>query len=226
MALLSAEVFEARVKQTATLIFLHGLGDTGAGWAESLRAIVPPYCKLICPNARSIPVTLNFGMVMPAWYDLYGLSPGAEQDEQGIVNSANELAKFVEAEKNASIPPERIVVGGFSQGGSTALYYAMTNTEPKLGGLIALSSWLPLHQKFVSNFNAVTANRSLPILQCHGKADPIVPYELGELTNSILKQFGFWQCSMCSYQAMGHYSSDREMSDVKEFLRQHLPKTS
>nr|CUU97855.1 hypothetical transcript [Hymenolepis microstoma] len=223
MALLTAEVIEAKVKQTATLIFLHGLGDNGAGWASILRNVVPPHCKVICPNAKEIPVTLNFGMVMPAWYDLFGLSPNARQDETGIIRAANELGKFVEAEKNANISPERIVVGGFSQGGSAAYYYALTNSEPRLGGLVALSSWLPLHSKFLSRTTAVSANRSLPVFQCHGLEDPVVPYELGELSSSIMKQFGFNDCSFNAYPKMGHFSSDKEMNDVKNFLSSRLP---
>ncbi|VDL14510.1 unnamed protein product [Hymenolepis diminuta] len=170
-----------------------------------------------------MPVTLNFGMVMPAWYDLYGLGPNARQDESGIISAANELAKFVEVEKNANISPERIVIGGFSQGGSAAYYYGMTNSEPRLGGLIALSCWLPLHEKFLSRTTVISANRSLPILQCHGRADPIVPHELGELTSSIMKKFGFGNCTFNTYPSMGHCSSDRELDDVKSFLSSHLP---
>ncbi|VDO04868.1 unnamed protein product [Rodentolepis nana] len=185
------------------------MGDTGSGWANILRYVVPPYFKVICPNAKEIPVTLNFGMVMPAWYDLFGLSPDAKQDESGIIRAANELAKFVEAEKNANIPPERIVVGGFSQGGSTAYYYALTNSEPRLGGLVALSSWLPMHSKFLSGTSTISGNRALPILQCHGVEDFMVPYELGELSSSIMKQFGFNDCTFNAYPKMGHYTSDK-----------------
>ena len=67
------------------------------------------------------------------------------------------MAKWVTAEKNLGIPSDRIVVGGFSQGGSTAFYYGVTNTERKLGGLVALSCWLPLHEKFITNGNVCVA---------------------------------------------------------------------
>ncbi|VDM18505.1 unnamed protein product [Hydatigera taeniaeformis] len=253
MALLPAEIIESRTRHTASLIFLHGLGDNGyvfglnpsnwlpssSGWADTLRNVVPPYCKIVCPNARDMPVTLNMGMVMPAWYDLYNLGIGAKEDESGILEATKEVAKWVAAEKTAGISADRIVVGGFSQGGSIAFYYGMTNVEQKLGGLVALSCWLPLHEKFVSNSSVATANRSMPILQCHGKVDPIVPYELGTLTNSILRKLGFANCSFSSYQGMGHCSCSNvgclftefmpswnwlwEIADVKTFLSTCLP---
>ncbi|VDN22748.1 unnamed protein product [Dibothriocephalus latus] len=72
------------------LIFLHGLGDTGHGWAETLREYVPPYCKVICPHAKARPVALNMNMVMPAWHDIYGLDFDAPQDETGIKSAAEE----------------------------------------------------------------------------------------------------------------------------------------
>uniref|UniRef100_A0A8D0G8M0 palmitoyl-protein hydrolase n=1 Tax=Sphenodon punctatus TaxID=8508 RepID=A0A8D0G8M0_SPHPU len=71
-------------RETAAVIFLHGLGDTGHSWADALSSIRLPYVKYICPHAPRIPVTLNMKMVMPSWFDLMGLSPDVPEDEAGI----------------------------------------------------------------------------------------------------------------------------------------------
>ncbi|VDD76686.1 unnamed protein product [Mesocestoides corti] len=208
------------------LIFLHGLGDDGRGWAETFQNVVPPYCKIICPNAKVMPVSLNFGMEMPAWYDLYGLDADARQDEPGIVSASKELAKWIAAENQAGIPSERIVIGGFSQGGSVSLYYGATNRDKKLGGLVALSCWLPLHEKVIQDTSSAATSCSVPILQCHGQSDPLVAYDLGSQTNSVLRKLGFCNCTLKSYPGMGHCSGDREIRDVKSFLETCLPSTA
>uniref|UniRef100_A0ABI8AN73 palmitoyl-protein hydrolase n=1 Tax=Felis catus TaxID=9685 RepID=A0ABI8AN73_FELCA len=75
-------------RETAAVIFLHGLGDTGHSWADALSTIRLPHVKYICPHAPRIPVTLNMKMVMPSWFDLMGLSPDAPEDEAGIKKAA------------------------------------------------------------------------------------------------------------------------------------------
>uniref|UniRef100_A0A8C6IUX3 palmitoyl-protein hydrolase n=1 Tax=Melopsittacus undulatus TaxID=13146 RepID=A0A8C6IUX3_MELUD len=75
-------------RETAAVIFLHGLGDTGHSWADALSSIRLPYVKYICPHAPRIPVTLNMKMVMPSWFDLMGLTPDAPEDEAGIKKAA------------------------------------------------------------------------------------------------------------------------------------------
>uniref|UniRef100_A0A0X3PRN5 palmitoyl-protein hydrolase n=1 Tax=Schistocephalus solidus TaxID=70667 RepID=A0A0X3PRN5_SCHSO len=221
--LLPASIIESKVKQTASLIFLHGLGDTGHGWAETLREYVPPYCKVICPHAKARPVALNMNMVMPAWHDIYGLDFDAPQDENGIKSAAEELSKWVDAEVTAGIPANRIIVGGFSQGGSVSLYYALTNKKNPITGVVALSCWLPLHARFMQNPNLVEADKSLPIFQCHGTMDPIVPFEMGSETSTILKNMGFSKSSLTKIPGMGHSSSDRELEMVREFFNEKLP---
>ncbi|XP_035537800.1 acyl-protein thioesterase 2 [Morone saxatilis] len=71
------------------VIFLHGLGDSGHGWADSLTGIQLPHVKFICPHAPPIPVTLNMKSTMPAWFDLMGLSPDCPEDESGIKKAAD-----------------------------------------------------------------------------------------------------------------------------------------
>ncbi|KAL7078680.1 hypothetical protein ACQ4LE_002046 [Meloidogyne hapla] len=110
-------------KHTATLIFFHGLGDQGDGWSsifkEEMRV---PYIKYIFPNAQSRPVTLNFGMRMPAWYDILGLTANSSEDDQGIELAKNYVHGLISKEIDEGISSKRIVIGGFSMGGALALY--------------------------------------------------------------------------------------------------------
>merc|ERR1712029_1121699 len=104
-------------KHTATLVFLHGLGDTGFGWAGALNTIRPDFLKVICPTAPNLPVTINGGMEMPAWYDIVSLDEkdGAREDMDGVDWAVNYLHSLVKGEEEQGLPSDRIMVGGFSQ---------------------------------------------------------------------------------------------------------------
>ena len=123
------------MQHTATVIFLHGLGDSGHGWAPQMSAIKPPGVKVgfihlkinivvkitcsmtqvVCPSANKMAVTLNSGFQMPSWFDLKSLDPSGPEDEAGVKAAAAYVNTLIEAEVAAGIPSERIVVGGFSQ---------------------------------------------------------------------------------------------------------------
>ncbi|KAH0556640.1 acyl-protein thioesterase 2 isoform X1 [Cotesia glomerata] len=206
-------VIAATTRHTATLIFFHGLGDTGHGWATSMGAIKAPHMKVICPTAPTMPVTLNAGFKMPSWFDLRSLDATGPEDEEGIRKAAEMVHGMIAEEVAAGIPSKRIVLGGFSQGGALALYSALTFPEP-LAGVIALSAWLPLHQKFPAN---AVGNKNIPVLQCHGDCDPIVPYKWGQMTASLLKQF-MSKVEFKTYSGMMHSSCDQEMQDMKSFI--------
>jgi len=212
-------VVSASGKHTATLIFLHGLGDTGHGWASSLADVRPSHLKVVCPTAPVMPVTLNSGFQMPAWFDLKSLDPSGPEDEKGIEKSKAVVDKLIEDEIKNGIEPSRIVLGGFSQGGALALYTMLTNKH-KIGGLVALSCWLPLHKKFPGS--AVAENRDVPCLQVHGDCDPVVPYRWGQLTSTTLKAF-MGNHEFKTYKGLAHTSSAAEMQDIKDFLLQLLP---
>lgn len=201
-------------KNTATLIFLHGLGDTGQGWSESFRQMKLKNVKCVCPNAPVSPVTLNYGMKMPSWFDIKGLSIESDEDEEGIVAASELLKKLIADEEKAGISSENIFVGGFSQGGAVAMYTALTSTK-KLGGVIGLSTWLPLHKKFPSVFSEV--NKDIPVFQGHGNADPLVPLPWGQMSGEKIKQMTS-KHTFHTYQNMGHSSCEQEMDDVKDFL--------
>ena len=159
------------------------------------------------------------GFQMPAWFDLKSLDPSGPEDEKGIDKSKAVVDKLVEDEIKNGIEPSRIVLGGFSQGGALALYSTLTNKH-KLGGLIALSCWLPLHKKFPGQ--AVAENRDVPCLQVHGDCDPVVPYRWGQLTSTTLKAF-MGNHEFKTYKGLAHTSSAAEMQDIKDFLLQLVP---
>jgi len=209
---------DAKSSHSATVIFLHGLGDTGQQWSLSMANLGLDHVKFLCPTAPPQPVTLNGGFQMPSWFDIRGLDPQTEEDGPGIERAAAALNSLVEEEVAAGIPPERIVIGGFSQGGATAIYAALT-MDKNVGGVTLLSTWLPLHKRFPG---VAKSNLSTPILQCHGKADPIVPFGWGKMTAVALGSIN-GKHSFKEYPSMGHHSSDTEMRDFKTFLEEVIP---
>jgi len=209
-------VVSARGKHTGTLIFLHGLGDTGHGWASSLAEIRSDNMRIVCPTAPTIPVTLNSGVKMPAWFDLISLDPQGAEDEPGIKKAAKEVEKLITAEISSGVPAERILIGGFSQGGALALYTGLSTTH-KLGGIVVLSTWFPLHKTMQS----VVRNLDVPVLHCHGDCDPLVPYKWGQMTSTLLKRV-LTRHEFKTYKGVGHSSSPDELGDIQAFLNERL----
>ncbi|XP_048850395.1 acyl-protein thioesterase 2 isoform X2 [Brienomyrus brachyistius] len=210
-------------KETAAVIFLHGLGDTGHGWADTLTSISVPYIKYICPHAPLIPVTLNMKMMMHSWFDLMGFSPDSPEDEAGIKRAAENIKAIIDHETKNGIPANRVMLGGFSQGGALSLYTALT-CQQQLAGVVALSCWLPLHRTFPQAASG-SANRETPILQCHGAKDSMIPLQFGALTSEKLKTIVSPQnVSFRIFPDVMHGSSPEEMSAVKEFIKKQLPR--
>jgi predicted esterase len=216
---MATPIVNATTKHTATVIFLHGLGDTGHGWSQMFSQIRLPYVRYICPSAKVMPVTLNGGMRMPSWFDIRGLSPGSSEDEQGIKDAADLLQSLISEEEKKGIDRSRIVVGGFSQGGAVALYSAFTVQQKQLAGIVALSTWLPLYKTFPA---CVKSNQAVPILQCHGEADMLVALSFGTMTSHLIKSFN-QNVQFKTFPDMGHSSCDEEMEDVKKFISECLP---
>jgi len=205
-------------KHTATIIFLHGLGDTGHGWASSIADIRPPHVKVICPTANKMPVTLNSGFQMPSWFDLLSLDPAGKEDEAGIKKAAQVVDLIIAEELKTGIPADRIMIGGFSQGGALSLYTAL-HTNHKLAGVVALSCWFPLHKQIAGSSQT---NKDIPFLQAHGDCDPVVPFKWGQLTSQLLRDI-LPNHEFKSYKGMMHSSSEEEMRDVKQFIAKCLP---
>lgn len=179
-----------------------------------MAQIRPSYMKVICPTAATMPVTLNAGFQMPSWFDLKTLDMYGPEDEDGIKKATSNVQSMIQAEIGAGIPANRIIIGGFSQGGALALHTGLTSTQT-LGGIVALSCWLPLHKSFP---DARKTADTVPIFQCHGEVDPVVPYKFGQLSHYSLKTF-MKNAQFTSYPGLSHSSSPQEMDDIKVWIQ-------
>jgi len=201
----------------ASVIWLHGLGADGSDFEPVVEALDLRGIRFILPHAPYRAVTLNNGYQMRAWYDLYGLTPGSQQDEAGIRQSQSEIETLIAAEKARGIETNRIVLAGFSQGGAIALHTALRHAEP-LAGALALSTYLPLKSQLADEANA--ANRSIPIFMAHGSFDTVITREIASASADLLRQ-QHYPLSWHEYP-MAHSVCMEEIDDIRQFLRSVL----
>lgn len=208
-------ISEATLKHTCSVIMLHGLGDSGEGWAHLGDMMRLDHCRFVYPTAPTIPITLNGGYPMNAWYDIASLDRiNAREDKVGLLNTATQIQSLIQAEMDLGIPNSRIVLAGFSQGGASALFTALTSSI-KLGGVVSLSGYLPLSSEIETLKR--TANDHTPMLLCHGTSDEVVKFDFGKKTFEKLSDMGM-NVDFKSYPGLGHSSSEKEMQDLKSFL--------
>lgn len=172
---------------TATVIWLHGLGASGHDFEPIVPELQLPTAlpvRFVFPHAPDIPVTVNGGMVMPAWYDILAMDIDRKVDETGVLASADAVDALIEREIQRGIPAHRIVIAGFSQGGAVA-YQAALRYPQKLAGLLTLSTYMAMP------VTPSAANASLPVMICHGSQDPMVPEVLGRRAADTLTAMGF-----------------------------------
>jgi phospholipase/carboxylesterase len=206
---------EPVVPATATVLWLHGLGADGHDFepvVPELRLPREAGVRFVFPNAPSIPVTINRGMVMPAWYDILEIDIGRRVDERQLLQSAAAITALVEREVARGIDSRRIVLAGFSQGGAVAYQVALAYPQ-RLAGLLVLSGYFATARSVVPH----PANRSLPILVCHGTLDPVVPEELGHQAQLTLRAMGY-PVEYRSYP-VAHNLCAEEIADVARWLR-------
>ncbi|KAI9508904.1 Phospholipase/carboxylesterase [Russula earlei] len=184
---LKSLIFSPTAKHTATVIFLHGLGDSGHGWSDPVSRVLRPalpHVKWILPHALPVAVTANFGMTMPAWFDIRSFDFETGEDEGGMLRTVSSVNQLISAEVDSGIDPGRIVIGGFSQGAAMSILTGLTN-ERKLAGIVCLSGWVVLRSKFKAMSSSHAS--SIPIFWGHGTADPIVRFEIGKSSVEYLK---------------------------------------
>ena len=171
------------------VIWLHGLGADGHDFEPIVPELGLPFAaRFVFPHAPVRPVTINGGMAMRAWYDILGLDRSAAEDAAGIRASATAVTELIDHEIELGMPAERIVLAGFSQGGAIALQTALR--EPRrLGGVMALSTYLPLATTLAVERNV--ANAAVPIFMAHGQADNVLPLALGESSRRALEALDY-----------------------------------
>ncbi len=199
-----------------SIIWLHGLGANG----HDFEAIVPELrlptdkkIRFIFPHAPTMPVTINGGMAMPAWYDIRSMDFLAGQDEAGIRRSEQHLIQLIWREEQRGVASQRIVLAGFSQGGAIALHTGLRYPKP-LAGVMALSTYLPLDHTVAAERHAV--NKALMVFMGHGSHDPVVPMRLAEASRDYLIELGYGVGWHQYY--MEHSVHPEEIRDISRWL--------
>jgi phospholipase/carboxylesterase len=209
---MDAVEIETGPEPRAAVIWLHGLGADG----HDFEPIVPELeleqaVRFVFPHAPMRPVTINNGMRMRAWYDIFQFGGGPE-DEAGIRASQKIVEALIGAEKG-----KKIVLAGFSQGGAIVLQAALRHAEA-LAGVLALSTYLPLAAKVQAE--ASSANRAMPIFMAHGQYDEIIPLDRAEASRDALQRLGYaveWHA-----YPMPHSVCAPEIADISRFLNRVL----
>ena len=190
---MSAEPLETIEIETApnpraSIIWMHGLGADGNDFAPLADEIALPIAvRYIFPHAPMMPVSINDGYVMRAWYDISDAAIRRE-DEDGVRASQQSVEVLLAREKSRGIGASRIVLAGFSQGGAIALHTGLRHAE-RLAGIMALSTYVPLADKLAAEANP--ANREVPIFMAHGTADPMIPIDRAQASRDRLLQLGY-----------------------------------
>ncbi len=215
-----AIVVEPDTKATSCVIWLHGLGDSGAGFAPVVPMLGLPQnhsVRFIFPHAPEQPVTINGGAVMRSWYDIKSMSLLERADIDGVKESELKVKRLIESQMDAGIQSENIVLAGFSQGGVLSLFTGL-RLPHKLAGIMALSCYLPAGDKLPVSISEI--NKDTPILQHHGEQDPVVPLDAGEMANIALISAGYsveWK----SFQ-MPHSVLPQQLTEIGHWLIKQL----
>jgi phospholipase/carboxylesterase len=205
-------VIETGQEPAAAVIWLHGLGADG----RDFEPVVPELdlaapVRFVFPHAPLRPVTINNGMRMRAWYDIYQFGGGRE-DEKGIRESQSLLEKMVAAERSRGI--QKVVLAGFSQGGAIVLQTALRQKE-RLAGVMALSTYLPLAATVEKEKSAESGKA--PIFMAHGAFDDVIPLERAQRSREMLEKSGY-QVEWHEYP-MPHSVCAEELAHISAFLR-------
>jgi phospholipase/carboxylesterase len=202
------------------VIWMHGLGDSGEGWApivNELDLAGMPGIRFVFPHANMMPVTLNGGYVMRSWYDIVHTDLGRQEDEKGLRESQVLVEALIAREKARGIPANRIVLGGFSQGCAMTLQAGLRHPE-KLAGLMCLSGYVPLADKVAGERSA--ANQDTPIFMVHGTMDPVIPISRAIASRDLLVKLGY-QVEWHDYP-MQHSACAEEVQHISAWLKKVL----
>ena len=204
----------------AAVIWLHGLGADGGDFVPIVHELdlagCPPV-RFVFPHAPTMPVTVNNGYVMRAWYDILGPDLTRREDEAGLRTSQAAIEELIAVQVARGIPGERIFLAGFSQGCAMTLQTGLRHPQ-RLGGLLCLSGYLPLAAS--TAVESAPANRGIPIFMAHGSSDPVIPIARAVASRDKLLELGYaveWH----DY-AMPHSVCPQEIADIGRWFVQTL----
>lgn len=211
---------ESASHPTAAVIWLHGLGASGDDFAAIVPELDLTGCapiRFVFPHAPTMPVSVNNGYVMPAWYDIKNADLVRQEDPAGIYASARAIEALIANEVARGIAPEHIVLAGFSQGCAMALHTGLRHGA-RLAGIMALSGYLPLADTLATERHP--ANFTTPIYMAHGTADTVIPLARAEASRQALLAQGYavqWHA-----YPMPHSVHPQEVADIGAFLQSVL----
>jgi phospholipase/carboxylesterase len=214
---------ETGPKPAASVIWMHGLGADGNDFVPIVHELDlkgAPDIRFIFPHAPMQPVSINNGYVMRAWYDVkWGDLEGRSKqaDEQGVRASQAAIGQLIESERARGITFDKILLAGFSQGGAVALQTGLRHPQ-KVGGIMALSTYLPLVESFAAEASA--ENRRTPVFMTHGTEDPVIPFEMATRSRDVLLQHGY-DVEWHEYP-MPHSVCLEEIADIGKWLKRVL----
>lgn len=205
---------------TVAVIWMHGLGADGNDFVPLVKELDLSGCpaiRFVFPSANVIPVTVNGGYKMRAWYDISNADLVRREDEAGLRASQLQVEALIAREKARGIPASRIILAGFSQGCAMTLQTGLRHPET-LAGLMCLSGYLPLADKAAAEI--APASLATPIFMAHGTSDPVVPFARGEQSRAALQALGY-QVEWHDYP-MQHSLCQQEIDDIGDWLKKVL----
>jgi len=194
------------------IIWMHGLGADGFDFMPLVPQLNLPNTTFIFPHAPMRPITINNGYTMRGWYDIFALDRLADEDEQGLLASREQIHDLIEMLLKEGVDSRNIILAGFSQGGAMALLTGLTFEQP-LKAIVALSCYLPLQGQWPGISNP--ANQKTPILMVHGKQDDMLPFSMAVQHAGLLKEMGY-NVTWRDYP-MGHTVCAPEVADIRAF---------
>lgn len=212
--MLDAVTLETGADPRWAVIWLHGLGADGHDFEGVVPEIsLPPVpVRFLFPHAPVMRVRVNGGAPMRAWYDVALADLSRYPDIEGMKRSVGHLQALAKREEERGIPPERIILAGFSQGGVIALMTVFGDPARRWGGVLALSTYLPLDS------GLLLSDSSTPLFMAHGTEDPVVPFRLGRKTFEVLEGLGKKRAREWQQYAMGHSVCFPEIRDIGAFM--------
>jgi phospholipase/carboxylesterase len=205
---------------TAAVIWMHGLGADGNDFVPIVRELDLEGCpgiRFVFPHAETMPVTINNGYVMRAWYDILGMDLVRREDENGLRASQARIEALIAREIERGISPEHIVLAGFSQGCAMTLQTGLRHPQT-LAGLMCLSGYLPLADKIADERS--NANQHTPVFMAHGRGDGVVVIDRAEASRDRLQALGYdieWHEYL-----MPHSVCAEEIDDISAWLKRVL----